>query len=207
MHGERVRVVAFIQPAKRGIERGAPPKESFMTPPLIRIAAIFLMSLAAACASSRTLSGSVADLAIDADLKATLFADRSYDYSDVDLTVYDGRLMLTGTMLSDEGHRKLIENAWKADGVKQVVDEIQVADHTSLGQGLEDTRIDQTIRTKFMTSGDIRSANYKIAVSRGVVYLLGVARDEKELNKAIEAARTVSGVEAVVSHVVYRPMQ
>lgn len=177
-----------------------------MTPPIIRFAAALLCCLAAACASSRTLSGSFNELGANAELKAVLFADRSFDYSDVDLTMYEDRLMLTGTMRSQDGHKKLVENAWKADGVKQVIDEIIVGDHTSFGQGLEDTRIDETIHTKFLTSGNIRNANYKIAVSDGVVYLIGVARDENELNDALEAARTVSGVKAVVSHAVYRTL-
>lgn len=177
-----------------------------MTQPFIRLAAILCCAAAAACASSRTLGGSVNEIGAGAELKAMLFADRSYDYSDVDLTIYEGRLMLTGTMLTVDGHKKLVENSWKADGVKQVIDEISIGEHTSFGQGLEDTRIDQTIRTKYLTSGNIRNANYKIAVSDGVVYLLGVARDEDELNGALEAARTVSGVKAVVSHAVYRTL-
>ncbi len=172
----------------------------------IRLAVVLCCLGAAACASSRTLGGSVTELGAGAELKAMLFADRSYDYSDVDLTIYEGRLMLTGTMLTEDGRRKLVETAWKADGMKQVIDEISIGEHTSFAQGLEDTRIDQTIRTKYLTAGDIRNANYKIAVSDGVVYLLGVARDEDELNEALETARTVSGVKAVVSHVVYRTL-
>lgn len=175
----------------------------FTSPIRIAAAALALLALGA-CASSRTLSGSFNDISADAQLKAVLFADREFDYSDVDLTVYEGRLLLTGTMHSEAGRKKLVENAWKADGVEQVIDEIFVGDGTSVGQGFEDARIDQTIRTKFLTSDDIRSGNYKIAVSGAVVYLLGVARDEKELNKALEAARTVKGVEGVISHVVYR---
>lgn len=158
----------------------------------------------AACASSRTLSGTVSDLGTSAELKSVLFTDRSHDYSDVDLTLYDGRLMLTGTMRTEAGRKKLVEDAWKAKGVRQVIDEIIIADKTSFGQGLEDTRIDQTIRAKLIASDDVTSANYKMSVSRGVVYLLGVARDEKELNEALNAARSVSGVKTVVSHVVYQ---
>lgn len=175
-----------------------------MTQSLIRFAAILCCVFAGACASSRTLSGSLNEIGAGAELKALLFADRSYDYSDVDLTIYEGRLMLTGTMRTEEGREKLVEKAWKADGVTQVIDEIFVGEHTTFGQGLEDTRIDQTIRTKYLTAGNVRNANYKIAVSDGVVYLIGVARDKNELDEALEAARTVSGVKAVVSHVVYR---
>lgn len=160
----------------------------------------------AACASSRTLGGSVDDLGTSASLKSILFADRKHDYGDVDLTVYEGRVMLTGTMPTEEGHAKLIEDVWKADGVKQVIDEIVIAEKTSLGQGFEDTRIDQTLRAKLIANGDVTNSNYKIAVSRAVVYLLGVARDEKELNEALAAARSIDGVKTVVSHVVYQAL-
>lgn len=172
--------------------------------PMIRFAAVLCLALIAGCASSRTLGGSINEIGAGTELKAMLFADRGHDYSDVDLTIYEGRLMLTGTMRSEEGREQLVENAWKADGVKQVIDEIFVGERTSLGQGLEDTRVDQTIRARYLTAGNIRSANYKIAVSDGVVYLIGVARDKEELDEALEKARSVSGVKAVVSHVVYR---
>ena len=169
-----------------------------------RIAVLAALALTAACASSRTLSGSVNDLEANATLKAVLFADRTFDYSDIDLTIYEGRLMLTGTMHSEDGRKKLVENAWKADGVEQVIDEIFVGDDTSIGQGFEDARIDQQLRAKYLSSGNIRSGNYKIAVSGAVVYLLGVARDQDELDAALAAAQTIGGVEAVVSHVTLR---
>ncbi len=176
-----------------------------MRSPLIRAAAIFgLMASLAACASSRTLGGSVDDLSANTTLKGVLFTDRSHDYSDVDLTIYDGRLMLSGTMRSEEGHQKLLENAWKADSVKQVIDEVIIADKTSLGQGFEDTRIDQALRAKLIADRGVTSGNYKFSVSRSVVYIIGVARDEMELDRVLNAARATAGVEKVVSHVVYR---
>lgn len=157
-----------------------------------------------ACASSRNLDQSFSDLSGNAELKSVLFSDRTHDYGDIDLTLYEGRLMLTGTMKSESGRTKLIENAWKADGVKEVIDEIFIGDGTSFGQGFEDTRIDQTLRTKLITAGGVSSTEYKIAVSGAVVYLLGIARSQAELDKALELARSISGVEKVVSHVALR---
>jgi osmotically-inducible protein OsmY len=170
----------------------------------LRLFVLLAAVLLTACASSRTLSGSFSDIRAETQLKGILFADRSYDYSDIDTTFYDGRLMLTGTMRSEEGRRKLVENAWKADGVKQVIDEILIAEKTSFGEGLTDTRIDQAIRTKLVMADHLSSSNYKMSVSQGVVYLLGVARDEEELQKALEIARSTSGVRSVISHVVYQ---
>lgn len=158
----------------------------------------------AACASSRSLDESVTDLSANAELKSVLFADRTHDYNDIDITLFEGRLMLTGTMRSEEGRKKLIENAWKADGVDQVIDEVIIASKTSVGQGFEDTRIDQTLRAKMLADGDVTSGRYKIAVSNAVVYLLGAARSQRELDRAIELARSVGGAEKVVSHVMLR---
>ena len=167
-------------------------------------AVIGAAALLGACASSPTLSGSIEDIGSDAELKAILFADRTHDYSDVDLTVFEGRLMLSGTIPSEDGRRKLVENAWKADGVTQVIDEIFVGDDTAFGQGVEDSRIDGAIRVKYLTDGDVRSANYKMSVSNGVVYILGVARDQRELDEALKKASETAGVRSVVSHVVLR---
>ena len=170
----------------------------------VAIASVALLS--AGCASSRNLDKSVTDIGANAELKGVLFADRSHDYGDVDITVFEGRLMLTGTMKSEEGRRKLIENAWKADGVDQVIDEIIVGDGTSLGQGFEDSRIDATLRTRLIADGDVKAGSFKTAVSKGVVYLIGVTHTDRQLNAALDIARSIGGVEKVVSHVLVEPL-
>jgi len=170
-----------------------------------RIAAV-AAALAAlgACATSRNLDASFADFGANAELKGVLFSDRNHDYSDIDLTVYEGRLLLTGTMLTEEGRRKLVANAWKADGVKQVIDEVLIRDHTSLGQGFEDTRIDQTLRAKFIADGDVVSGDIKITVSGATVYLLGATRSQGQIERALHLASTTGGVEKVVTYIELR---
>lgn len=163
-----------------------------------------LASVLGACATSRSLDESFADLSGNAELKAVLFTDRSHNYSDVDITLYEGRLLLTGTMASEEGHAKLIANAWKADSVDEVIDAIFVGDRTSFGQGFEDARIDQTLRTKLIADGDVVSTDYKIAVSGAVVYVIGAAANEAQRTEVIELARSISGVEKVVSYIELR---
>ena len=176
-----------------------------MSQKLIRAAlAAIAVAFLAACASSRSLDDSFSDLGGNADLKGILFTDRTHDYSDVDITLFEGRLMLTGTMRTEAGHTRLIENAWKAGGVRQIIDEVVVGEKTSFGQGLADTRIDQTLKARLIADGDIASGRYKIAVSRGVVYLIGAARSEMEHEEALSLARTIGGVERVVSHVALR---
>jgi len=170
------------------------------------LSALILALSAAGCATSPNLDQSLSDIGADAALKGVLFADRSHDYGDIDLTIYEGRLMLTGTMKSEEGHKKLLENAWKANGVEQVIDEIIVGDGTSLGQGFEDSRIDAALRARLIGDRDVKAGQFKASVSKGVVYLLGVTRSDADLNAALDIARSISGVDKVVSHVLVKPL-
>lgn len=175
----------------------------FQTPIRVMLALTAMLAVSA-CATSRSLDDSFSDIAGNADLKGVLFTDRTYDYGDIDITLFEGRLMLTGTMRTEQGRAKLMENAWKADGVEQVIDQVAIATKTSFTQGLADTRIDQTLKAKFIADEDVISTRYKVSVSRGVVYLIGEAKTEAELNEAIALADAIGGVEQVISHVLVR---
>ena len=167
------------------------------------LAAAGTLVLLGACATSRSLDQSFDDLGANAKLKEVLLTDRSYDYGDVDLTIFEGRLLLSGTMRSEAGREKLLANAWKAGGVKQVIDEVYVGDKTPFGQGLEDGRIDAALRAKLIADDDVKSSDVKIAVSNGVVFLLGVTRDQQSLDRLLTLARNTGGVTKVVSHVLF----
>ncbi len=155
----------------------------------------------AACASSRNLDQSFSDLGGNAQIKGVLFSDRNHDYSDVDITLFEGRLLLTGSMRSEDGRDKLIANAWKASGVDQVIDEIFIGDKTPFLQGVADARTDQTLRAKLVAADDVVSARYKIAVSGGIIYLIGAAKDQRELDRALEIASATGKAEKVINYV------
>jgi osmotically-inducible protein OsmY len=194
----------YLSNAKRGKDSGVVSIGRSMlksaTPALMAAALL----AAASCASGPSLDATFADAGVDVGLKRILLTDRRHDYSDIDITVFDRRLMLTGTMRSEQGRRRVVENAWKVEGVEQVVDEVLVAEKTSFGQGVSDSRIDQALRTRLIADRSIDSVNYKFSVSGGVVYLIGIAQDAAELDRVLEMARAASGVKKVVSHVVYR---
>lgn len=165
------------------------------------VAAFLALAALSGCASERTLGGTFRGIGSDATLKSKLFSDRSHDYSDIDLTLSDTRLLLTGTMRSEQGRAALVERARNIKGVSQVIDEVIVADKTTRGEGWSDSEIDRTLKTRWLTARDVDSRNYKVSVSQGVVYVIGRARDDQELQNALAIARDVKGVARVVSYV------
>ncbi|MEO0399042.1 MAG: BON domain-containing protein [Pseudomonadota bacterium] len=171
--------------------------------PVLALFCAILLASAAGCGQSRSLGAAFGDMDADHSLKSHLLSDGDGDYSDIDITIFEGRLMLTGTMPDEPSRARLIQTAWQVEGVKEIIDEIIVGDDTSFGQGFADSRIDAAIRSKLITDGEIRSGDVKIAVSNGVAYLIGVARNEAALGRIVGHARTTGGVAKVVSHVVY----
>ncbi|MBI1391384.1 MAG: BON domain-containing protein [Alphaproteobacteria bacterium] len=159
--------------------------------------------LACGCASSRSLSASWEDMTANGAIDDRLDNDESFEFKDVDLTVFEGRVLLTGTVASAAEQRRLVEHALASDHVVQVIDETVISPRTTTAQGLTDARIDTTIRTRLTASGKVRASDVKIAVSNGSVYLLGVTRDRDSLEKMISTARTTPRVRQVVSHVIY----
>lgn len=116
-------------------------------------------------------------------------------------TVEQGRVLITG-VVQDPDHRvEAVRLAWQVKGVKQVINEIQVAESEGIKGYLKDTWITSRLRGAITIDRAIQSINYSIDTVQGVVYIMGVAQDQAELNHLIEKARTISGVKQVVSYV------
>lgn len=121
----------------------------------------------------------------------------------VTVSVYEGRVMLTGSVTKEEYAHKAVDLAWKVLGVKEVINEIQVAKR-EMKDLAKDTFIANTVRSKLLLEKNLKSVNYIVDAQAGVVYLIGVAQDKMELHKAIDIARGVKGVRQVVSHVLMK---
>ncbi len=115
--------------------------------------------------------------------------------------VNQGRVLLTG-VVQDPNHRlEAVRLAWQVPGVKQVMNEIQVANSKGITGFVKDSWITSRLRGSLTLDRSVQSINYSLETVQGIVYLMGVAQDQAELNRVIETARTISGVKQVVSYV------
>lgn len=125
----------------------------------------------------------------------------------VDITANEGRVMLTG-IVRDPNKAKLAQDlCWQVKGVNEVIDEIKIDETGKLkikdfSSSLYDYILTTEIETKFALAKDLRTLNYQITTVDNVVYLLGVAINEKEMNRAVAIASKVRGVSKVVNHVI-----
>ena len=119
--------------------------------------------------------------------------------------VENGKVVITGTVKDPEWKVDAVRLAWQVDGVNEVHSEAAVRNETTFSEDARDTWITTRLRTELITDTKIRSLNYSIETVNGTVYLMGTARTQAELDRAIDHARNLSGVREVVNYVEIRP--
>ncbi len=122
-------------------------------------------------------------------------------FAKLSTTVKQGRVLITGVVQNPESRVEAVRLVWQVEGVKQVINEIRVADSEGVTGYVKDNWITSQLRTSILFDKNIQSINYTIDTVQGVVYLMGFAQNQTELNRVIEIARTISGVKQVVSYV------
>lgn len=149
--------------------------------------------------------GGVKSAADDVRIK-TMISEKWFQYkvdtfSKLSTTVDQGRVLITGVVQNPDDRVEAVRLAWQVKGVKQVINEIRVADSDGVPGYVRDTWITTRLRTELTFTKNISAINYSIDTVQGTVYLMGVARDQAELDRVIAVARSIPNVKQVVSYV------
>jgi osmotically-inducible protein OsmY len=152
----------------------------------------------------RTVAAVATDTRIRAELNEKWFASDLKLYQQVHLIVHDRRVLLTGAVERQELRENAVKTAWAIEGVREVLDELIVDPTNSIGAIASDNAIVTELRGRLLFDKQIASVNYRFDAVNGTVYLIGVARDQAELDRALAHARALDNVRRVVNFVLLR---
>lgn len=119
----------------------------------------------------------------------------------IGLEVFEGRVLLTGTVRYPGTRDEAVRLAAAVEGVREVIDEIRLTPSGDLIDGAREVLIERELRADILFDMNIRSSNYVFDVEAGTIYLLGVAQDRRELDRVIAHASAIRYVRDVVIHV------
>lgn len=147
----------------------------------------------------------VDDTRIKAELNGLFFQTNAALYQSISFTVEEGRVLLTGAVPKPEDRVQAAKLAWSVRDVREVINELQVNDETSLTDKGRDISIATKLRARLLVDDKVLLINYSVDVVNQVVYIMGVARSEAELQRVLGTARDISYVRQVVDFVRVAP--
>ena len=182
---------------------------------LLIIFIIFLLSFSSGCTA---LVGSGATIGVAAvqergikkrvkDLKIEALVLEQFIKAGLKLTatigaeVYEGRVLLTGASKNTKITDQAVKLAWTINGVKEVINEIQVGRSSTVSNFAQDTWITAQIKSNMTFDPGIYSINYTVETVNGTVYLIGIAQNKIEHDQAKQHAAKAKFVRNVISHV------
>ncbi len=158
-----------------------------------------------AVAQERPMERGVQDVALASELRGTYLQTQFEDlFLRIKVLVVEGRVLLTGTVRTEELRAAGVELAEQTEGVVEVLDQIQVAQDYGILRRLGDTWISTTIRAQLVGEFGTEQIDFWTTTHNAVVYLIGIAENEAEIQLVTEIARNVKGVAKVVNYILLR---
>lgn len=149
-----------------------------------------------AATDRRTLGAQTEDKAIvvKGELRIPSLAG---DAGHVNITSFNRRVLLTGEVRDAQMKAAVEREAQQIQGVKAVVNELDIAGPASYTSRANDTLITGKVKASFVDAADMYANSVKVVTERGNVYLMGrVTQREGDLAGSI--AGGVAGVQRVV---------
>ena len=156
----------------------------------------------AASTTEKGFSTSVSDTVIEAKLTDKFIKNDASFVTGVESSVSNGSVLMTGKLDTQDQKILATRLAWEIKGVKEVINEIQVVGEKSLKTTAKDLAASAQLRAALIGDQEVSSLNYSIDVVNGIVYLSGVAENEKERERVIMHAQTLRFAKKVVNYII-----
>ena len=182
---------------------------------------LFLITCLSGCASTllggaavvglasvqeRSMKDAAIDMKLGLQLQKKLFTiNKDKLFGSVDVIIIEQRVMMIGNVESQELRDLASQAAWEiSPKIKDVLNEITIGEKSTIISEAKDARISLSLSGLLIGDSDISDINFNHSVSEQVIFLIGIAQDDEELNKVINHARTVKGVKKVINHIILK---
>ena len=160
-----------------------------------------LVNVAMSPTEDRSFKTLRSDAEISLRINEALLSPKYQDlYGDVSSDVYEGVVLITGTLKYSANKERVTKLMRAIKGVKKIINELQITDDHRVSAMANDLWLETNLKVQLLGTKGIRSMNYRWRSVKGAVYLIGTARSQLELNTVLNVIRTTKGVIRVINH-------
>ena len=152
----------------------------------------------------RSLGTVVDDATIKLNLSTKFLKSENNLFLNINSKVIEGRVLLTGIVDNQEIRIEAVRKAWEIEGVKEVINEIEVGDKTTLKEYMNDLWINTQAKSLAAKTIGLRVFSYNFETIKGKVYIAGITSRPEQLQAIVESTKTIKGVNEIVNYVVIK---
>jgi len=165
------------------------------------IGTVGMVSLGAAT-KEKGFGTSINDNIIKTKISNLIYKFNKNLIADTKVFINNGSVLFTGKVKSPNDKIEFTKIAWNVRGVREVNNEIQITDKSSIKNIARDIASLGEIRARIISDKSINSINFSVDVVNDKAYISGVANNEVEINLVKNHALSAKFVKEVYNYII-----
>ena len=152
----------------------------------------------------RSIGTVVDDATIKVNVAAKFLNAGNNIFVDINTTVLEGRVLLTGLVDSQEIRIDAVRIVWEVEGVQEVINEIEIGNRETLKDYASDLWINTQAKGVAAKTIGLRSVAYNFETINGKIYVAGISSRPEQVESLVESLKTIKGVKEIINYVIVK---
>lgn len=152
----------------------------------------------------RSVGTFVDDTSIKVQITSKFIDSEDKLFLNLDTAVFEGRVLITGILDNQESRIEAVRKVWEVEGVKEIINEIEVGDKETFKEYVEDVWITTQAKALAAKHLGLRGLGYNFETIRGKIFIAGVTSRKEQLDLLIDVVEDIKGVKEIVNYVVIK---
>jgi len=142
------------------------------------------------------------DILTKTKIEEALFSNNYENlFSKIRVIVYEGRVLLVGTVAKEQHKIKAEELAKNMSNVREIANYISIGKQ-GIVDYIKDTRISLELKAKLLTDKNVSEVNFTSTTENRVLFIIGIAQNKTEIDIILEHASDIAGVKKIINLIV-----
>ncbi len=152
----------------------------------------------------RSLGTVIDDATIKVNIAAKFLNAENNLFVNINTSVLEGRILLTGLVDNQEIRIDAVRLVWEVEGVKEIINEIEIGNRTTLKDYASDLWINTQARAIAAKTVGLKSITFNFETIQGKIYIAGISTRPDLLDEMIVALKNIKGVNEIVNYVIIK---
>ena len=150
----------------------------------------------------RSLGTVIDDATIKVNIAAKFLNAENNLFVDINTSVLEGRILLTGLVDSQEVRIDAVRLVWEVEGVQEIINEIEIGNRTTLKDYASDLWINTQARAVAAKTVGIKAITFNFETIQGKIYIAGISNRPDLLDEMVSALKNIKGVNEIINYVI-----